>query len=299
MPFYRPRRSFGRRRRYARRRPAASTAVPRTTLAPRHQYLKLRTSFQLLTNEAVANGFYGVVLNLDNPSTPVRNTNPIPAGAGTPIIASPAIDTDRIALGYAEYGQIFRKFLVHGCKVVCHIDLENTLSTNTAHNSASCIWIPRIDASAPALGYQQTARLPLAQQQVVTFARPTTLRRYYSCSKVQGRSVKLFNEYYYPWDLPMSAGGNASTLQMYTEGIELGVRMNFRFIMTYYMSALEVKSEFSDASAMAAVVKATLPGAGYQADRDPTHATFVEDSLSGVPLSTENMKKLGVTRRRD
>lgn len=297
MPFYRGRsRSYGRRRRYNRRRPAASTAVPRTTLAPRHQYLKLRTSFHLFTDPSVT-AFYGCVLNLDNPSVPVQNLNA--AVVGTPLVASPSLVNDRVALGYSEYGQIFKKFLVHGCKVVCHIDLENTQASNTAFNSSSCIWLPRIDNSTVTTGYQQVARLPMSFQNVVTFSRPTTVKRYFSTSKIQGRSVKLFNEYYYPWDLPVSSPTNGSTLQMYTEQIELGIRMNFRFTMTYYLSALEVKSDFSDPAAMAAVVKATLPGPGLSADRDPTHASFVDDSLSGVPLSTDHMRKLGVTRRRD
>lgn len=296
MPLYRARRSYGRRRRYNRRRPSTSASVPRSTLAPRHQYLKLRTSFSLQSNPA-ALGNYGVILSLDNPSDSIKALNVAVNLPTAAMVVTPGSSLNRVALGYAEYGQIFSRYLVHGCKVSATVALEPTASS-VNNSSAAFIMVPRIDTVPIATEYEMTARLPLTTQHIATFSRPAYIKKYFSCSKIQGRSVKLFNEYYYPWTLPEGTSGQSS-LAIYTEALEAGTRMVFRFQMTYYMSAIEVKSQFSSATAFAAAEKASLPGAGPTYISDPTHADFVSESNSGVPLSTENMRKLGVTRRRD
>lgn len=298
MPYYKGRRSYGKRRRYGRRsrRPAASTAVPRTTLAPRHQYLKLRTSFAISTNATVT-GHYGFILSTDNVGNPVKGLDTYPVAPSAAAAANPPATNDRIALGYAEYGNIFRKFLVHGCKLQATVAYQG--SSDGVNNACSFVMVPRIDQTNITSNFFETSRLPLATQHVLTYARPLYLKRYFSNTKIQGRSVKLFNEYYYPWTLPVNTTDGQSSVHFQTEEVEIGSTLTFRFVLTYYVSALEIKSQFSSVAAAEAVVKATLPGAGYSADQDPTHADFVQDSVTGVPLSTVNMRKLGVTRRRD
>ena len=294
MPFYRGgRRSYGRRRRYARRRPATSASVPRTTFAPRHQYLKLRTAFTITSDPASSLGI-GNFFPLENPSRPQGG---VLTGYQPLITYSPNNQEQLSCLGYAEYGQIFRRFLVHGVKFRCHCQLTNTASSNPANGSVQVTFVPRIDSTVISLAWQAIPRLPMAASMVTTFQRPAVFQRYYSLSKVQGRSVKLFDQYYHDWELPYATFLSGTSLQMYTEPIEAtNTRLDLRITMTYYISALDVKSDISGA-AMAVAAAVSEAGPGPEPLRDPEHAEFMNASTTGVPLSKNSLQKLGVTRR--
>lgn len=293
MPFYRGgRRSYGRRRRYGRRRPPTSAAVPRTTFAPRHQYLKLRTSFTVTSDDTV-NLPINMWYNLENPSAPHGGLL-----TGSQVFTySPNTVPELACLGYAEYGNIFRRYLVHGVKFRAHCQLTNVASSNPSNGSVMLTFVPRIDNLPISLQSTSIPRLPLAASVVTTFQRPAVFQRYYSLSKIQGRSVKLFDQYYHDWTLPTASAAGTS-LMLYTERIETNTRLDLRITMTFYISALDVKSDIS-AAAAALVQQLAEPGPGPEPVRDPEHAEFMNASDTGVPMTKHSLQKLGVTRRRD
>lgn len=283
MPY---RRRYGRRRRYSRRRRAvASRAVPRTTFAPRHQYLKLRMS---VAGTSVGNGINDANLRftLDRMKKNFYETGQFAKESLQPLYP----------LGYTEYGSIFSQYVVHGVKFdITFSCLSSTTSgfsvtVGYAYHTVPAIVDPA-EFPGTAAGY---ASYPLGGLFVVTHARPYRFKRYMSNSKIAGRKVNLFNNYIKDWETGTVTNPSELMLDMRVPVHPSGTIVNCQGTMTFYVSAVSVKEDIGLPGAFAAVSELTEPGPAPIGEPVESTIAHTQAINTGVASNKRTLKDLNL-----
>lgn len=294
MP-YRRRRSmgYGRRRRFGRRRPSTGRSVPRTTLAPRHQYLKLRAAVNV---DYTGDG-----------TQPIRFGMPLDIMKGLVFSVLPinASNTSDVApLGHTEYGNIFSKYVVHGVK----FNLRFIFRFAPVNDGTRAYNIGICASTTPDGGYKSgsaasLAAFPLGSMLTVTRDRPGYYKRYWSCSKVAGRSVSNFSDYIRLWE--DSADPDDVTNHVNPK-LVLTVRSSTVGIndillttgtVTYYVSAVAVKEDISALGA-AAVNALTEPGVPFGEPDRSDALDYTSAVNTGVAQHKRTLSQLNLGGRR-
>jgi len=278
------RRSFGRRRRYGRRRPSTGRSVPRTTFAPRHQYLKLRMD---VDTTAVGSGAQlGYLFVCDRMQESFLNP-----------IQFPAVTTT-FPLGYTEYGNLFSKYIVHGVKLNLWLRYrsgsanKNTLGVGDAYSTLDGTSTPAsLVGSAEGI-----AAYPLGRFGVVTPERPYRIRRYMNNSKVAGVDVRKFDRFTKLWQLT-STDANTCFVgwTLKTDSLPTGDSVTFCGTVTYYVSAVAIQQTIGGAAAAAALVEMTDPlKEDFGEPRAPLQTDHGEFLKSGVAHSKRTLEDMNM-----
>lgn len=243
MPYarMRRRRGYGRRRRYGRRsrRPRASRAVPRISLAPRHQYLKLRQSLSIVNTAA------GGMTWVMRPDVPYR-----PFGSLTNVTITPGSGVaDTPPLGWSGYGQLFQRYCVHGTKYTAKVLYDQGSSTKTA---IATDWAAMTEAVTSGIGYA-LRRFPVSGIITVGSTKPTYFKKYLNRNSMMGQNVSKFDRYIFDWNKNDSG---ELFIQFYTDAVPSGATLSFYFTITYYLSALSVNAQGNEP----ALLELTEPG---------------------------------------
>jgi len=280
---------YGRRRRTGRRRPSTGRSVPRTTLAPRHQYLKLRAAIDMnYTGTAVTEPLrFGIPLDIMKGLTfsllPVATDN----------------NSDVAPLGHTEYGNIFSKYVVHGVKMSLRVILRFSASSagNNSYNVGIC------HSTSPDGGYKSgnpttLAAFPLGSMITVSRDRPAFIKRYVSTSKVAGRPVSSYSDYIRLWDdsADPTDGQHVNpklVTTIRTDNIGQNDVVSISGTLTYYVSAVAVKEDISAVAALK-VNMLTDPGVPF-GEPDRTSALDHEQALNtGVAQHKRTLSSLGL-----
>lgn len=293
MP-YRRRRAmgYGRRRRYARRRPATGRSVPRTTLAPRHQYLKLRAAVNMVYAGTGTEGIrFGIPLDL------------MKGVVFTPLPATVANTSDVAPLGHTEYGNIFAKYVVHGVKFNLRflLELSGTAGGTNTYNFGVCF------STTPDGQYKNgtpasLAAFPLGSLVTVTRARPYFMKRYISTSKVAGRNTSAYSEFIHLWEdsaVPTDDQHVNPKLVCTVRSGNIALNDSVQIIgtVTYYVSAVAVKEDIS-ALQTVAVNALTDPGVPFG---EPDRADALDHDVAlntGVAQHKRTLSELNLGGRR-
>lgn len=279
MPYRRRyRRSYGRRRRYGRRqrRPNASRAVPRTSFAPRHQYLKLKTAFQLVAPSPGAGVTTQYRLRIDNAYEPEQSSTPV----------GWVWNGDHAPLGWNAYGSLFQRYVVHGLKVEITPELDLAAGNASENISARLIWAITTESTS-SRSSDALREMPISGMVQVTPGRNQMIKRYFNMNRIMGQSVAKHDRYYRDWGdttsaeafLTVEVGGSIQfTNRLYTQ-------------LTWYISAVSSNARAGDPAAFAALKSMTVPF--YGGDQPDPLAEEIQTAIStGV---TKNKRALAAT----
>lgn len=290
---YRRRRGmgYGRRRRFNRRRPNTGRSVPRTTFAPRHQYLKLRQAVSFTAIGNGSNGLYFAVA-LNRPKSSIFDETPAYANASEPD-----------PLGWTEYGNIFAKYVVHGVKFNLRTWYEESNVSSTAHeqgNQVSWAFHTTVDGTRLNKSVTQLSSYPLGGTAIVTIDKPLAFKRYMSCSKVAGRPVAQYSDFINEWNTVGTGTGAAAPklcLTYATNLISIGTVLRVTGTMTWYVSAVAIKENIASPAAAVAINALTDPGVTIG---EPSKATALDHEAflaSGVAQDKRTLSEMNMGGR--
>lgn len=269
MPYRRGyRRGYGRRRRYGRRsrRPNAGRAVPRTSFAPRHQYLKLKSAFQLV---APAQGvgvdtYYRIRLN--NAYEPQQTFAP----------AGWTWNGDHAPLGWNAYGSLFQRYVVHGVKVTMMPQLELATTKEQFNINSTITWAVTTDGGTSQVD-NNLRRMPISGLIQVTPGSNRVWKRYFNMNRIMGQPVVKYDRYYLDW------GDTVAGEAFLTFDVNGDIRFtNFLWItMVWYISAVSSNARAGDPAAFSGIKAMTVPFTGGE-QPDPVSADIREAINTGV-----------------
>lgn len=195
MARFRRRRMFRRSRHYGRRRrPSAARAVSRVTLAPRHQFLKLKCAMQV-TNVDSTDIYMKLRFPLQHPAyLTQQNTSGIENSYGYQ--TTMAAGQYPFARGWDAYGHLFQQYCVHAVKIRARINID---ALNGCHVS-SMVHPGEMHDSSNWISGGEVGGLPLGSQTVINDQDTLTLKRYINLNKLFGESVKKHDRYIHDWD---------------------------------------------------------------------------------------------------
>lgn len=276
-----PYRSFGRRRRYGRRRPRranAGRAVPRTTLAPRHQYLKLKSSFVIEAQAPAATvRQVGFQLGLDSPPDCVRQLFRTQLKSG---------EDTALPRGWTEYGNIFDQYVVHGCKLRISVSrsVASTAVQDTSIGFAARAQSNNVDATT----YQSSlASLPMGGRVFKPNDRAVVIKRYYNMSRIQGRAVTKFNDYFKQWsDATATSWFSLVTTQQLDTYNDYWY---FNIDIVWYVSATAVKVETGVAAATVDLLANRADVSQLGEPETPLAADHQRGVNTGVVMHKQNL----------
>jgi hypothetical protein len=257
---------YGRRYKFRRRRrsrPSAGRAVPRTTLAPRHQYLKLRATYAIdFAQSSLVDDHHSVQFALQMPysslwSASYTTVNPYSVflrGSDAP-------------LGWTSYQSLFSQYCVHGVKVVtkfqcqhadtCMYSIVEPDAVSTTRNSAPD------HPYAPANLSRPGTKVTVGNQ-----SQNWTDKRYINLNRLFGLSVKKHDAFIHGWK---DAGSSDYSYDLRkglyqigffrinpqkNDGLSFG---NATVTLVYYLSAVNVRAEFLTTTEAAAVKAVSNP----------------------------------------
>lgn len=283
MPYRRSsrRRSYGRRRRYARRvrRPNAGRAVPRTTFAPRHQYLKLRTAFTLVAPSPGTGTDTWFQLRLDNAYEPEANSAP----------AGWVWNGSHAPLGWNAYGSLFQRYVIHGVKVTV-LPLVDLASGSTSVNLNQIInWAVTTESGPTELG-NGLRQMPISGfLQTTSTGRNPIFKRYFNLNRIMGQRVAMHDRYYRAWGDTTS--GEAFIRFQVDGDIRLTNRLTF--VMQWYISAVASNARAGDPAAFAALQSMTVPFYGGE-QPDPLSEAVRQGINTGVTTNKRALSEAGL-----
>lgn len=247
-----------------RRRPSASRAVLRgTTLAPRHQLLKLRTAFNVTADETITAAYEGFafMLFLQDPSNPFR-------AISGPLFGIPVTDGPTFARGWNAYKNLFNEYCVAGAKVELQATVDRVVAT-TNNQSFELLTLanPLSNLTASLVApLNEWTSLPLGTRQSVSknIGYNTRFKRYYNMNRMFGEIVKKHDKYVHEW--PTS--GSSPTGSDFTSG-SLNVALHnasatgnsYSFTatinvkITWYIHAMSVNTEITPSGPSMAFLK--------------------------------------------
>lgn len=208
---YRRRRFSGRRRYSRRRRPSVSRAVlpRRLTMAPRHQYLKLKrqvvfidsTNLSVGALSPVTSGGFAFALQLPGSQLADGTANSWLRFSRYTSIFDPSTE----ALGWTAYGSLFSKYVVAGVKIkiTCSsVPYNQAASTWNLENFTGATTFSAYnlgDALSPTT-YQDVVASPLGRVHgVLGRSKPLVIKRYISLNSLFGEIVKKHDSYVHQW----------------------------------------------------------------------------------------------------
>lgn len=290
MPRY-----YGRRRRYSRRRfgmrrrrPNAARATQRLTLAPRHQYLKLKWNWVGRPTYVGSNDEYSHAWGLQTPFDPTRAASAATWAGGAGNMSS--------VLGWTQYQQLFSKYVVHGVKIKLILSSNAIRNTDQSYNFQILTNVSPEDCGFDGPGgltasifADQRAR-PYARSTIMNGDRQFVDKRYVNMNRLFGEVVRKHDRYVHDWeDAGTTAVGNSRPGEyrlFMQDGAGVAHGNGFPVInitMTYYISALYVKSDFLPPLAAALVADASAPLKMQIGDRtDPVAQEMREGLTTGV-----------------
>lgn len=295
MPRY-----YGRRRRYSRRRygtrrrrPNAARATQRLTLAPRHQYLKLKWNWTGKPVYGGVNDEYSHCWGLQTPFDPTRAAS---AGsfAGTQ-------GNQNSVLGWTQYQQLFSKYVVHGVKIKMVMASNSVRTSDGSYQFQVITNVSPEDCGFDGAGgiiaslFSDMKARPYARSFIMNGDRPVVDKRYINMNRLFGEVVRKHDRYVHDWeDSGTTPVGNSrpGEYRMYmvdTANYQHGTGWPaINITMTYYISALYVKSDFLPPLAAALVADASAPLKMQVGDRtDPVAQEMREGLTTGVAAHKE------------
>lgn len=294
-------RRFGRRRRFGtrsrrygrRRRPSAARAVPRSSLAPRQQYLKLKSVTQLTCmlrsrdgeNQADAIPIeLGLLYSNINYSPFAATPTQTPGNWMGTVPAEP--------LGYSAYKNLFQEYVMNAVKLRVQVNVNPPYGT-VWYNSSGPAYGPAVVANAT---YARTyapfadsefsndltewAAMPNGRMSLLSAGNTFRDKMYISMNKLWGTRVKNRDRFVRNWadtlgDIPADALANCMLSVWIPIGIADGTgggsnmtnttwTVSCTIQQTFYLTAQAVMSFYTPPAAMAlASLKSTgaLPAA--------------------------------------
>lgn len=208
MAYRRRRRMYGRRRRYSRRRPSASRATlrGRLTLAPRHQYLKLKKIYTF------KDARIGIAATPD--TSAVRAMLYIPLQLPGQITALGALFAnltgDGEANGWSAYEKLFQRYVVAGVKAkVTFTSVQYNWTVPLANTENYYCAVSRsaydYDQSGLPTTFEDVVRTPYGQHQILTRDKPATFKQYINMNSLFGEVVKKHDAYVHDWDATVAS----------------------------------------------------------------------------------------------
>lgn len=277
MPYRRmSRRSYGRRRRYARRtrRPNAARAVPRTTFAPRHQYLKLKsawTYFQSSGLQAKA----PLLFRLDNAYQPVDNA------------AGWTIEATQDPLGWEAYSNLFSRYVVHGSKWTIRGSYQ-MVTNSTASYNANWNWAVQTDNTNAAANNDVLRSMPIGGSVFVSDQKPGFLKRYFNQNRVMGLAVTKYDRFFHEW-FDVSNANSHSWLRFVPETSAYANTI-LNITVTWYVSAVSSNAVAGDPAAVMALKQFTEPFVDGPTD-EPDAAQYQQALNTGFTTSKSALSK--------
>lgn len=279
MPYrrrYASRRRYGGRRMYRRsRRPniARSTLKGRLTMAPRHQYLKLKRVLSFNEDNSVApaaqdQAWVNLWLQAPNYYTTYTTTNY-------------AADYTFIPVGWEAYNNLFTKFVVAGVKIkmtFCSVGYNRNASS-AKHDTSFYVAINRsaFDIATVPAQIHEVEGGPYGEVHSVTPDKPLTLKRYVNMNSLFGEVVKKHDAYVHNWasvaapTTPATSAQDPGIFQivMVSAGKLTGAQRDYfpsvRVQMTYFVHAIS-SNTFGDATALALAKANTVAGNPFGED---------------------------------
>lgn len=258
-----------------RRRPNVGRAVLRgTTLAPRHQLLKLKSSFSAQFTAPTSQAYSGAAMCifLQNPANPFRD---LPVGAP---LAPLVQDGPTYARGWNAYKNLFTQYCVAGVK----IDLAAQVNYDGLTHLFELITLqnPLAQTDPPALpaALNEWSSLPTGTRQVISHSSgyPCRFKRYINMNRLFGEVVKKHDKYVHLWPLAsLNPGGSDWLNGTFTAAIRdnssstaaYNLRCTISVRLTWYIHAMSVNTEIDVNGPSAFMLK------------EMTEPTFVEDLL--------------------
>lgn len=294
MPYrYKRRRGSRYGRRYRRRRPNAARATIRGTLAPRHQYLKLKYC-QYITDNAGTNPLRTLsrqfVFGIQQPSRPYRNT----------IVPQPTDLKEQFpsssCLGWDKYGTIFSRYCVHGVKIKVHVTTQS--NATDAWNVLDTV-VPEGNTSTAYTLSDIVAR-PYTRHFILNANRTLTFKRYINNNLVFGEVVKKHDRYVLDWPASgaIASGSNPGSyvINMLDTDQNTGTTSQspqFNITMTYYISALSINADPGVSAAMLKTISDPVNPDTLIGDQpEPNSAAWQTAQGTGVAQSKKNLSQL-------
>lgn len=289
MPRFYRRRSFRRNRggmRYGgrrnRARPSASRATPRTTLAPRHQYVKLKyNGYFKNTNAAVSTSL--VCFSLQRPYGPFEPT---------PSVNETVIQNSE-ARGYTAYSTLFGKYVVHGVKIVLQC-------TNAAALPGAMFVLthPTSAVNAATINSYTYASYPMGHTLPPSGNGEDFIchyKRYVNMNRVFGEIVKKHDSYVHVMDSTDTTNNGLGSFCVAIDTNTSGTHnWKLAVVMTFYMSLLFVNSEVTAPSVQAQVIALSdpiTPGTGVGEPATDTR-DYTEYMSTGAAHLKETLKRV-------
>lgn len=258
MARFRRRRLYRRSRHYGRRRrPSAARAVSRVTLAPRHQFLKLKCAMQF-TNTAFSNDKCIFRFALQHPAFLTQQSTgvtPTEYGYKTFMLSGQF----PFARGWDAYRHLFQQYCVHAVKIRGRL----TASALNGVHVSTMVHPGLMTTSTNWVGGGEVGGLPLGGQSALCDDSAHTIKRYVNMNKLFGESVKKHDRYIHAWD---QAGTVPGGTDEYWRGFFQVTMTPFQtmfgitptnfyvmgvFTVTFYISAITVNTNVAPDTLMA------------------------------------------------
>jgi len=284
------RRGFGGRRRFVRRRPNAARAVPRTTLAPRHQFLKLKGAANMFCIQYSSTSFNFspfVAISLSSVADWLFST------VTTPVVTPSAgawYGAFTNLLGFGAYSNLFQEYVLNAAKIRVSYQVKLTQPVNTAVailstegiNYPPCTlyrsYAPFDESDFPS-EVTEWAAMPFGRQVMMVNDRPVVDKVYVNCNRLWGTRIRNRDRYVRAWaderaDVPADArayymarvgmpiNGSSGNYQGYTIAVSIQV--------VYYLTAQAVYSKFAAPSFAEASMLASAVSGPPLGDSVPT-----------------------------
>lgn len=270
-------RGYGRRRRFSRRRPSTARSVPRTSFAPRHQYLKLRAAFSY-ANTAGLSSLQPITFNLDRPYQPLT--------AAPNWVRSGSIEP----LGWNAYGSLFQRYVVHGSKWVAKFHYRATSTTSPLVFQYPLNWAVSTEATTALTG-DDTRSAPISGMLMLKNDNTATFSRYFNNNRIMGQSVTKHDRYYRAWG-DVSTAADAY-IKFEPQGTSTEDLYAF-FTVTWYISAVSSNSRLADPAAMAQLAAFTTPWTKGPEDPDPAAFEHQRALDTGVTMNKRALSSAGL-----
>lgn len=300
---YRRRRMYGsRRRRYSRRRygnVSRATLKGRLTLAPRHQYLKLKRVYTFRDATIGVGPTPGNATQLGTIMIPLQ----LP-GQSTTILGQYAdVSSMQEANGWSAYQNLFQRYVIAGVKVkISGVADPYDWGAPSTWSSSWNVGITRTafayDSPGIPANFDQAAISPYGVSGVITRERPLLVKQYINMNSLFGEVVKKHDLYVHDWDSTAVTDTTTKLGNLFicaaTVHANSGTNRDWMpgFVVTcvYYIHALQVQPLGAGAAELAMLKAVSKPG-GYLGEEPSTSAFTVKAREGHHPVPTSGLVK--------
>lgn len=291
-----------RRRRYSRRRygnVSRATLKGRLTLAPRHQYLKLKRVFTFRDATIGVGPTPGNATQLGTIKIPLQ----LPGQSTTLLGQYSDISSMQEANGWSAYQNLFQRYVIAGVKVkISGVADPYEWATPTSVASSYNVAVTRsafaYDVAGTPGSFDQAAISPYGVSGVITRDRPLLIKQYINMNSLFGEVVKKHDQYVHDWDAtavsdPTTKLGTlficAATVHALS-GINRDWMPGFVVTCVYYIHALQVQPLGAGAAQLAMLKAVSEPG-GYLGEEPNTSAFTVKAKEGHHPVPSSALVK--------